>query len=50
MRARLPPAAHSLYYVDLIGNISSSAVRRTSAEVRGPQAPLPLDTCKLQLM
>ncbi|GFR43910.1 hypothetical protein Agub_g5044, partial [Astrephomene gubernaculifera] len=31
LRAVLPPSAHSLYYVDLIGNISSSNVRKTPA-------------------
>lgn len=32
LRARLPHASHSLYFVDLIGNISSSNTRRTSSE------------------
>eukprot|EP00199_Chlamydomonas_sp_CCMP681_P000252 CAMPEP_0119107630 /NCGR_PEP_ID=MMETSP1180-20130426/11512_1 /TAXON_ID=3052 ORGANISM="Chlamydomonas cf sp, Strain CCMP681" /NCGR_SAMPLE_ID=MMETSP1180 /ASSEMBLY_ACC=CAM_ASM_000741 /LENGTH=603 /DNA_ID=CAMNT_0007093147 /DNA_START=8 /DNA_END=1819 /DNA_ORIENTATION=- len=32
LKARLPPSAHSLYYVDLIGNISTSTVRKTTAE------------------
>ncbi len=30
----LPASAHSLYYVDLIGNISTSDTRKTSAAVR----------------
>lgn len=29
VRAVLPPSARSLYYVDLIGNISSSNTRKT---------------------
>jgi oligosaccharyltransferase complex subunit alpha (ribophorin I) len=32
VRARLPPAARSLYYRDLIGNISSSATRHGAKE------------------
>ncbi|GBF90218.1 hypothetical protein Rsub_03351 [Raphidocelis subcapitata] len=32
LRARLPPSAHSLYYRDLIGNISSSNTRRSAKE------------------
>jgi len=34
LKAKLPPSAHSLYYVDQIGNVSTSDVRKTSAEVR----------------
>lgn len=32
LKARLPPSAHSLYYVDLIGNISTSNVFQTVRE------------------
>mmetsp|Transcript_5675 Transcript_5675/g.12553 ORF Transcript_5675/g.12553 Transcript_5675/m.12553 type:complete len:602 (+) Transcript_5675:38-1843(+) len=32
MRARFPASAHSLYYVDLIGNISSSDTRKSLQE------------------
>ncbi len=37
LKARLPASAHSLYYVDIIGNISTSAVRKTATEVRAGQ-------------
>lgn len=33
VRAHLPAAAHSLYYKDIIGNISSSDTTHTSKEV-----------------
>lgn len=33
MRARFPATAHSMYYVDIIGNISTSNVRKTLSEV-----------------
>jgi hypothetical protein len=32
--SHLPPSAHSLYYRDLIGNISTSGVRKSAKEVR----------------
>ena len=32
LRARLPPQARSLYYRDLIGNVSSSSTRRSAKE------------------
>lgn len=34
----LPASAHSLYYVDLIGNISTSDTRKTTAAVRSRAA------------
>jgi hypothetical protein len=34
MKAKLPASAHSIYYVDQIGNVSTSDVRKNSAEVR----------------
>lgn len=35
LSAKLPGAAHSLYFKDLIGNISSSDTRKSSSAVRG---------------
>ncbi|KAF5825484.1 Ribophorin I, partial [Dunaliella salina] len=32
MKARLPSSAHSIYYVDQIGNVSTSDVRKTTGD------------------
>jgi len=44
MKAHLPPAAHSLYYNDQIGNISTSDTRKTALEV-GSVEGVPLMCC-----
>jgi hypothetical protein len=38
VRAKLPGPAHSLYYKDLIGNISSSNTVHTTKQVRNQAA------------
>jgi hypothetical protein len=39
VKAHLPAQAHSLYYKDIIGNISSSDTTHTSKEVRAANSP-----------
>jgi hypothetical protein len=42
VRAKLPGPAHSLYYKDLIGNISSSNTMHTAKQVSGDAGSIPV--------